>query len=315
MGKKISIILNEELNENIIYTFRTNPDWKYYRSINSDISIFESKLLVNNIKSPIKSKIDEIETLNSDNGTMYSDNSICNFISNTIKNEIIDFIKLYKKKITRSELYILPLENIIIAIYDNLFIIKENQCGLHSFKLERNKILNKQKAINSFLHKDVGLRWCSNIDGEEFEIFVLDLLLLQNGVSWARKVSPSNERDGGRDIICEWYLPELRREEVSEKSPPKLVKKKILVQVKAYSKPVGKSKVTDIRDIIEHYDADGYLLVTSNLITSTLTEHLERIKDKNKIFIDWWTNIEIEKLLTDNPEIIDKYPNIINYES
>ena len=75
------------------------------------------------------------------------------------------------------------------------------------------------------------------------------------------------------------------------------------MQCKARKKIVGKAEVKDIRDTIEDHDAQGYFLAVSNRLTSGLTDHLLKMKQEGKFYIDWWTRDQIEKRLKAFPNL------------
>jgi hypothetical protein len=77
---------------------------------------------------------------------------------------------------------------------------------------------------------------------------------------------------------------------------------------------VGKSEVIDIRDTIEHYEAQGYFLAVSSYLTSPLTEHLENLRNRGKYWVDWWTRSEIEEKLRIHPDIAARFPNVVRVQ-
>lgn len=82
-----------------------------------------------------------------------------------------------------------------------------------------------------------------------------------------------------------------------------------IVQCKAYRHSVNKSHVTDKRDTLENYEANGYFLVTSSSITSPLLDHLTKLRSKFEV--EWWTEREIFKLLRQYPIIVNDYMDLI----
>jgi len=112
--------------------------------------------------------------------------------------------------------------------------------------------------------------WSESIDGNEFEILIRELLSHEVGVKWIRKVSIGNEPDQGRDLIAEWRTPPLLGQMLNSDDPEQnpYIDRRVIVQCKGFRKNVGKSDVTDIRDTLEHYEAQGYFLAVSSYLTS-----------------------------------------------
>jgi hypothetical protein len=56
----------------------------------------------------------------------------------------------------------------------------------------------------------------------------------------------------------------------------------------------------------------GYcFLIVSSQLTTTLTDHLEKLRSEGKFWVDWWTRSEIEDRLKESLDILAKYPNIV----
>ena len=109
-----------------------------------------------------------------------------------------------------------------------------------------------------------------------------ELLKQEKGVQWIRRASVSKERDGGKDLIAEWATPPLTGQVIKEGNNPFTVRR-VIVQCKASKRSVGKSQVQDIRDTIEHHNAQGYFLVVSSQVATSLTDHLLALKDGGNI--------------------------------
>jgi hypothetical protein len=200
----------------------------------------------------------------------------------------------------------------ILIAGEHLFFV-QRECGRKQFENQRQKIRKRYQKESLLLFPLVNYEWNEHIDGGEFEHLILDLLKREPGVHRARVVSATTERDGGKDILCEWSTMPISTEKVSEKTAP-TVFRRVIVQCKAYSKSVGKSHVLDIRDTIEHHGATGYFLAVSSQLTTTLTDHLDFMRRKGAIWVDWWTRSEIEERLSRNQDIALKYPNIVKFE-
>ena len=105
-----------------------------------------------------------------------------------------------------------------------------------------------------------------------------------------------NNADGGRDILL--FKPDNTL---------------TICQCKAYQKNIGKHNVTDIRDTLDHYGANGFFLSVSEGITTHLIDHLCVLKQKYSV--DWWSKREIFSLLRQHPHIADSYTDILEIKN
>jgi Restriction endonuclease len=208
------------------------------------------------------------------------------------------------------EILLIPLENYFVAVSQSHLAFINRDCGRKKFDREREKIQERHMREASILFPILSFIWNEKIDDEEFEFFIRELLLRENGVMRVRKVSAGREPDGGRDLIVEWRTPPLPSQLLKPEQSP-YSDRRVVAQCKAYKGGVSKSAVTDIRDTIEHYDAQGYFLAVSSHITRNLTEHLEKLRNGGKHWIDWWTRNEIEDRLRANQDLIGRFPNVI----
>lgn len=171
---------------------------------------------------------------------------------------------------------------------------------------------NETKFPDTRLFTDMSFIWSEKIDGNEFERFVHAILLRESGVKRVRRVGTDNESDGGRDLMAVWrtLLPDQMLK--SEQNP--YIDRNIIVQCKAHKKAVNRRIFPAIRDTIEHYNADGYFIVVSSDLTTELTEHLEKLRNGGKYWVEWWTRSEIEDRLRANLDIVSRFPNIVQIQ-
>ena len=201
-------------------------------------------------------------------------------INNFASRESIEKLKYLLHSVeVKPEILFVPIENYLIAVTCKHIACVVTDCSSKEFEVEREKIRRRHEFEGKYLFSAKTFKWSNQINDDRFEHFVLDLLKREQGVMWARKVSVSSERDGGRDVISEWKLPSFNSAVPEGVTPSEIIR--VIVQAKAFSRPIGKGSVTDIRDTVEHFDAQGYLLVTSHHLTTTLTDHLERERRKN----------------------------------
>jgi hypothetical protein len=82
------------------------------------------------------------------------------------------------------------------------------------------------------------------------------------------------------------------------------------VQCKSDKKAVGRTQVTGVYDTMRHYDA-GYLLVVRSRLTVPLMDILDGIRMEGTQFADWWEGIDVEERLRANPDLLDRYNDIV----
>ena len=167
--------------------------------------------------------------------------------------------------------------------------------------MEQRLIKERQQYENSFIFAEQRFAWNEKVDEDRFETMITELLKYQSDYRFVRKVGSTREGDGGRDI---------QAEKIFEKDGKPVVAK-ILIQCKAYSKTVGKGDVRDIRDTLDRFNANGYVLVVSSRISVPLQDYLENLKDKHGYYIEWLNKEDIEILLRKSPEVLMRYTDIV----
>lgn len=112
-------------------------------------------------------------------------------------------------------------------------------------------------------------------------------------------------------MIAEWNTPPLPGQNINNGENPFTIRR-VIIQCKASKSSIGKSKVQDIRDTVEYHNAHGYFLAVSSYLATSLTNHLLKLRDEGKFWVDWWTREELEERLKIWPDIVSKYPNIVS---
>lgn len=303
-----SILGKDAKNLGYNYIKRKNEDWEWWYNENFGISSI-------NFKNEVGDKLldlmlrDEILSIEG------------------VKRDIISFRgKTYAIDKAKLEYAISILKHYnedkynIIAIANRFFIISPHniisifdKCGFDSVLQEKELIRKRRQLENEILFGKCSFEWNTKIDGGRFEDLIREMLSKQVYISRVRKAGPTNQSDNGLDLIIE-YIDFNDKKYNDNESPFKI--KKIIGQCKAYKGTVGKSDVRDIRDTLDYYDAEGYWLFVSSQISIHLSEYLQKLRDRNEFLIDWWNRSDIEEILMNYPEIIDKYKDvfIINNE-
>lgn len=141
---------------------------------------------------------------------------------------------------------------------------------------------------------DISLPW-SKLNDEIFEQLCYDIIYQNSRFDrhTIRKMGKSRSRDGGRDIV------------VSTKPRPGERSTKYIFQCKFYNSngSANTSNVTSISDVIDQYGADGYGLMCSCYIDSTLYDKLDGIGKNRSIAIETWSKFEIERYIARRPTL------------
>lgn len=302
---KMKNIFGEDFNSSACnYIKRKNEDWEWvYNDAIGISSINFKKEICNKLLSIIlDEEIDRISGINRD------------IICYKSKIYAIDKEKFeYAKKILR---YYGENRYTIIAIRNKFFVISEHniisisdECGFSKVMDEKKLIRERRRLENKILFGgELSFEWNDKIDGGRFEDLIRDMLSKEMYISRIRKAGPTNQPDNGLDLIIEYI--DFNNQKCNEGEKPFQIKK-IIGQCKAYKGTVGKGDVTDIRDTLDYYDAQGYWLFVSSQISVHLSEYLQKLRDKDIYLIDWWNRAEIEEVLRNYPEIIESYKDVI----
>jgi len=140
----------------------------------------------------------------------------------------------------------------------------------------------------------------ATLNDEQFERLCYDIIYAHPAFDedTIRKMGNSRSRDGGRDIVV--WTKESRQ---SEKA------KKFVFQCKLISggRSLGKRGLTDIGDMLDQYDAQGFGVMTSAPIDATLYDAIDAICTKRGIEQKHFSLFEIERYLNRHPSIMRKY--------
>ncbi|EGQ8955624.1 restriction endonuclease [Vibrio parahaemolyticus] len=245
-----------------------------------------------------------------------------NQLQNTIREEICsEFKKIRHILGDESEVISLAQENHILFFSDIYIICFYCDSSLNSFYEQKRKICERQKQENSLLLFDRNFNWKieKRSDSKRFEELTLELFKREPYIKSAKLACSTNEPDDGRDIIIEYY------EDYFKNFTTTNYKRKVakgIVQCKSKLKAskkqsVGWSEVNDIYHVFTLHKPQAYFLVVNTQITNQLTQTLESIKDDDMYgikMLDWWCKSDIENRLRDNPDILARFKDIVEYE-
>lgn len=291
--------MTEEKN----YCERTLPTWFYYRDFKRRVTVIESKELIHLINALCLGKAEVISGVT---GDLSISANFKNYLSNRIRKKILDYFKKLKDR----KPDFLLLESKILAAGSKYILVLDADCGLNTFKTEKEMVQERHKKEFQLLFIPSNLIWEDIIDDTLFEELIKDLLEREPNVVRVRKLAATNEQDGGTDLIAEWNVLKQPEEILNEKDSP-YRKINVVVQCKAYKGGVGKSNVQDIRDTVDFRGYDGYFLAVSSYTKRSLSDYLDKLRSSKKLWIDWWTRSEIEDRLKKQSDLLIKYSSLV----
>ncbi len=210
----------------------------------------------------------------------------------------------------------LPIDSHCLFIGGKTIVAIEDYCGKDRFNVERDRMLTRRSKENDVFFTEASVSWNTPLNAVEFENLCLDLVKREPGVIRAKPVGTTNDRDGGRDILVTWIIPtdhttDAVTEESVQESAGRSRSVDVICQVKSHSKTIGKRDVQDIRDMLDHHGADGFLLIAYPRISSALVDHMENLRRNTTQATDWWDAEDLEERLRRHPDIARKYPDLV----
>lgn len=286
---------------------RTRPPYSFVYDIDNDITIIKSQYIIGYLRAIISLFNYNPQKITGINGDILINSYVYNFMDYKAVQEIENvYESISSHKNDEINLYIV-LENFIIYIKKDYIIAKSVSSGIDAFKEEKELIRQRHNLESSVLFPIPIFEWIKDPCPSQFELLIKNLLERDVKVKRVRIAAPTNQGDKGRDLIIEWEVVN-RKNGFHEDVPPAQILK-VVGQCKASNGSVGKSKVQDIRDTVEHHDADGFFLAVSTQITYPLTETLEKLN--KKLWTDWWNRDDIEFRLNQNQDLISKFDKVL----
>ena len=141
----------------------------------------------------------------------------------------------------------------------------------------------------------------SQINGEEFEFFCRDLF---ESLGVEILSDPSRGPDGKKDLIIRQSVEDIigRKESYT-----------LLVQCKnkaVSQKSIYESDLGDIRSACGHHGTDGYFLITTTVLSTTVQRNFEAIKKKGTYIVHYWDKYKLEEYILksiDGIDLLEKY--------
>ncbi len=315
VSKKYTNDLEKDFKDSEIeirnYNSRKNTNWKWYINHSHRFSVFQfDNNSLNKLLSLIK--VHDIDTLEGINRKIIKVNNNYNALDYKKNKFAEELMSAFNDTIS----LIVPIENRFFVIGSHMIISISDFCGDISFKNE--KVLIERRHINEmrFLYSTNNFNWSEVIDDTVFENLIYELLQQEPRVLRVKKLGPTRQSDGGRDLLIEMidYDFDITKKEYLDHLDQSLEYDviKVICQCKGYKGTVGKGHVTDIRDTLEYYDAQGYFLAVYNQISVPLTDRLENLREKHNYFVEWWIRLDLERELRKHPDILLRYSKYIN---
>jgi hypothetical protein len=249
----------------------------------------------------------------SDHATAMKDDQLKNAVDREVVGQLISALSVLDNKDSRDAM-IIPMASHVLGIGHRSLVSIATECGRSAFNKELQRVSENRKREDAFFMTNVEYEWAEKVPDDRFEAMIGELVKAERGVLRARQIGSTREADDGRDFIAEWVAPHISgvldsKIEITEATMSQVVD--VLVQVKIRTKGVGRSDITGIRDTIEHHDCEGMLFVAFPNVTTTLNDHLSKLRKQNRWWIDWWNKADIEDRLRRNTSIAERYPDIV----
>lgn len=209
-----------------------------------------------------------------------------------------------------SQVHLFPLEDRVVAVGQNHVLSLPAESGVGAFRSGLARAQERRREEASFFRADAQFAWARSIPPGRFEELVAALLTSSGNAAWLRRLGTTNERDRGRDLIAEWIAP-TPADTIPQGASPR-VRVPVVVQCKAYARPVNASDVPGIVDTVEEHGADGYFLAVASRISAPLADRLESFRRRGRFsVVDWWTRAEIETELRRAPEVLTRFTDVV----
>ncbi len=208
----------------------------------------------------------------------------------------------------------IPLESHCVFIGKRAMVAIASPCGKREFDGLRQRWTKQTAELATMFRADVTWEWRSPVDPVRLEQLVETLLSEEPGLQWTRPTGPSFDRDQGRDLVAAWLTPPGLNQMLSGSGAEPVVARKIVVQVKARKRSVGKADVQDVRDMLDRHEADGILLVADPIWSNDLYNYLETLA-KMGYWIGLWGRSELEDRLRRHPFIATQFRDIVSEQA
>lgn len=297
---------------------RRHPNWCFFRRNDYGVTAFRFQTDVLSLLAAQPPRERDI-ILEGHGNFLVKTGALKNVVDKVVLDRVRKLLRVYGvtaeplgSLLQPNALLLLPTESHLICVTEKGILAVENEGGLRAFHDAESLLRQRHQKEATVLHSSNLFQWSNRVDDERFENLVLDLLNREPGVRWVRRVGASRASDGERDLIAEWQLPPAPWESATKVEA--LVRRRVVVQCKAYAGSINRSKVGDVTGTVDLHNANGYLLVAFPRITPPLVDYLTKVPAKRNVWADWWTQPEIEERLRSNVDIVSRYPDLFRME-
>jgi hypothetical protein len=294
----------------VLATQRYMPVWKYASYYERGVSVTELPPMVG---ERFRDLLNAFRPLSEDGPSRKAirSGSVTNAISHQQLKRARRLIKLVEPDAVRVDTIFVPIESHLLALGSRTFVAIRTECGREAYADETLKVQKQRDRQAAVFFSDARFVWTKQIDDARCQQLILELIQAQRDVHWVREVGASRDRDGGRDFVAFWDVMLERTRSRAALDEPLASRRKVLVQVKVRARSVGKADVTDIRDTLEHFECDGFLLVAFPRITAPLFDHLDKLRERGDLWIDWWEQTQIEEQMRRHPDIAARFSDLV----
>lgn len=135
----------------------------------------------------------------------------------------------------------------------------------------------------------------------DFEELCYDLLLKLGfkNINWRKGTGKtSSPSDSGRDIEASLIITDIDK---------KVYEEKWYIECKHYEKGVPADKISNAITWASAEKVDKLLIISSNFLSNSCKQYLEKIKDTSSFKIKTWENKDLEELLNNHIDLLHKY--------
>ncbi|RJF99417.1 hypothetical protein [Noviherbaspirillum saxi] len=294
--------------DDVVAVERCKPDWTYVQIYKSGITALKSPLIRKILGSTLPKTVAGRSELADDHSVYFKTKNLRHYYAGSEIKQAL----LLLKALSDEDTQVLATESHMIFLSGDWLVSQRGDFGLSRFNDERDKFSVAVRRKIDFLYENAPLNWNAEGDAARFEDLCRELLGREPDVQRVRKVSPTMQPDQGRDLIAEIVTYSPTDIPVYEGDQPLQITK-FVVQCKFSQKTLGIPNGAGPFEVLYLGGYEGYFLITNASISSGLTSLLEKIRSDQKFTADWWTRDEIEERLKKNPDLLEKYTDLVSY--
>lgn len=291
---------------------RQLPQWTCLTAIDQGLTVAElSEASSVQLKSLLRGNL--MRTFESDHRLSFQDDQLSNSVDLSVVKKVRDALRCVDQAETKT-LLLVPMASHLVGVGRRSLVSIAAECGRATFNDERMMVVERRRREAEFFMNDVQCIWNEDLSDQRFEELIGELLKAERGVVRVRQIGNTREADDGRDYIAEWIAPHVSslldtKIEISEEMLSESVD--VVIQVKIRRRGVSRSDAPGLRDTIEHHNCSGMLFVAFPNVTTTLNDHLQKLRRQGDWWIDWWNKADIEDRLRRNTDIAKRYEDLV----